>query len=75
MKKTILAKLGVHANPNRVVKEFTKKYGEGVFYDSDTHSIANMEEEVADKIVEKVVEKETVSEEVEKPKRKKRKKK
>ena len=69
----ILAKLAVHANPNRVVREFTKKYGEGVFYDPDTHSIAKMEEEVVEKIVKKVVETESVSEE--KPKRRKRKKK
>ena len=62
MKKIILAKLAVHANPNRVVKEFTKKYGEGVFYDSDTHSIAKMEEEVVEKIVEKEEEKETLDE-------------
>ena len=61
MKKIILSKVAVNANPANVVKAMTKKYGAGVFYDADTHSVVKLEEEVVEKIVEKV-EKEATSE-------------
>lgn len=66
MKKIILSKVAVHANPTNLVKAMTKKYGDGVFYDADTHSVVKLEAEVIEKPVEKVIEKEVVSEEVEK---------
>lgn len=71
MKKTILAKVPSHARDD-VIGAIIKKYAGNVFYDSATHSVVRLEEEVVEKTVEKVVETETVSEE--KPKRKRKKK-
>ena len=61
MKKIILSKVAVHANPAKVVKAMVKKYGSGVFYDSVTHSVVKLvEEPKVEKEIEKEEEKKTL---------------